>query len=345
MDVSDFWSAINSIYSSVTPALLITIGSLLAIRISCRDLCFTTKLRQAVAFLSHSKSVEEFATAADRLRIGALVPVALVGAVLVYLVVLGDFAEWFSTAMPGRASARFTPIDILWEQRSEHDLAIVVSHMTRDPLSSATLGAPGAGPSNTLEPSDLMVRFERHYARQLNRLRSKFHERYQAAVAADQRSQALYGGFMLITVLTALQLLLAPLRRNWLWFSAISWRRSLLALVLVIGCTARYRLKWEWNIERQISSELMFVAATLTEESESAPIVPSSETVAAVIESRRQFNAHNWWLARWFDWFTMALWSSSSRQLGQNDEYHRPPNSALQLTIALPRCARAGACS
>jgi hypothetical protein len=279
----------------------------IAIRYSCVGLSLRVLFRKKLSRLVKSQGLTDFAETAEKLRLGALIPIAVVLALLSSLVILGDITSWATNIFPSPIGTVYTEWDLIAEQRKPDDLASVVAHF-----------AIHEGESKLKHPINLYEILS-YYDRQRLRLQNKFPERYEKCnerFSSDNSStQALYGGFALLTVVSILQLVLRKVRPNWLWFGKTTTVRVIVVLLVLSALALRYRLQWEWSIERKVSNELQITADLLKEDGvgESAGLQSSfSEEVKHAQAERLMYR---FWFARPFDILTRSLMNISYRQL------------------------------
>jgi len=258
--------------------------------------------------LSESQSLLHFTTAMDRLKLGILVPVLVVGCFLASLVVLGDTISWITNLFPIPFATSWTTWDLLAEQKTSDDLTVV-----------ANAYAIQEGEDKVVHSYNLFYDVLPFYDRQLDRLEIKFPDRFKIAndrLDNDLHSaQVLYGGTCLLFLYFLCQLGIRKLKHSWRWLSHTTIPRTLGVMLILSILAIHYRLKWEWTVERNVSSRLQLTADLLKEESGYGSLNINEQIPNLLSKAKSARVLTDFWLARYFDHVSTSLWKTSYRQL------------------------------
>jgi hypothetical protein len=313
MDINDLWSGLLAIYQRAIPAVFLTVALVVAVRLSCRDLSIRRIARSHIEGALASADVKDLAKLVRLLRLSALMPLFLIATFLAYLIIVGDFSAWFAAAIPGPLRTSYTPIDLVAEQRTPEDIAVMAAHLQTRRAHLQT-GGPEATRSLN-EPQSLPRLYEimNYHRRERERLFTKYPERYRVDSNETFSVASLYGGFLLLLLLFIAQLILRKWRPSILWFRYTAGWRTLLVILLISLIAGHYRLRWEWSIEGRINSDFRTTAYLLQEE---APITVLEPALLKWVEDEKaKDKPRQFWLARHYDVVTRKLLQRSNRQL------------------------------
>jgi hypothetical protein len=310
MNINDIWNGILSIYTRITPAAILILAFGTAIWFSSPKLSFKSIISSRLEKAANSENLKNLERVLSLSHLSSLIPLLVIILFLVVFIIIGDLSAWFGNFLPVPFAASYTPRDIFSEQRSPDDLAILAVHLINTKMLNDIEYPEGAAYYPTLR--DIYD----HYAREYDRLRIKYPERYQNSSrgASILKDRTLYGGFFALTLFFLSQLIFRKKNSKLLWFRYTTFSKTLLVLFFLILLTCTYRLKWEWSTEREISSDIRITTGILSEEGNIEAGV-SDELISWIEQEQDQYEPRGKWLARNYDFITMRLRHVSYRQL------------------------------